>query len=186
MGTDIEVVSDQIELTPEQLDEAKERWPELDAAEQAKRMKLSVIAKARHAQIADPLTGRRVFGGPQPGSGRKSKKRAAEAIAELAQGTRQKEVIDGLFSGLDKNNSAAVRVSTAVKIVAIERDERELQLKEDEFDGQPKEELKAIVLKGMLRMLQRGDLSMADIAKAAMEDDDVIDVTAVEESSDAA
>jgi hypothetical protein len=171
VGTEIEIAPAQIELTPEQIAEAAERWPEHPEAEQRRRMNLSLIAKARHAQVADPTTGRRVFGGVQPGSGRKSKKRAAEAIAELAQGTRQKEVIDALFSGLDKGNSAAVRVATANKIVAIEREERELQLKEDEFDGQPKEELKGIVLKGLMRMVKQGDLSMSDIAKAAMEED---------------
>jgi hypothetical protein len=186
VGTEIEATGNgHIELTAEQIDEAAKRWPELSEAEQHRRMTLSVLAHQRHQQIADPATGRRVFGGPQPGSGRRSKKRAAEAIAELAQGNRQKEVIDALFSGLDQGNSASVRAATAKKIIDIEREERELQLKEDEFDGQSKDELKGMLAKGLVRMISNGELSVQDLMQAASESDkaeseivdaDVVDV----------
>lgn len=147
-----------IELTPEQIEEARERWPECSEAEQGRRMMLSIRARAKHEEIVDPATGRRAFGGPQPGSGRKPKKRVAEKIAELAQGERQKEVIDALFSGLDKKNSPAVRAATASKIISVEHQERELQLKEDEFQGMPKDELKRLVAAGFMRMIERGEM----------------------------
>jgi hypothetical protein len=147
-----------IELTPEQIEQARERWPDLDETEQKRRMTLSLRAKAKHDEIVDPETGRRAFGGPQPGSGRKPKKRVAEKIAELAQGERQKEVIDALFSGLHQDNSPAIRAATAAKIIGVEHQERELQLKEDEFQGMPKDELKRLVAAGFMRMIERGEM----------------------------
>lgn len=153
------VAEDPIELTSDQLAEAAERWPDESEGEQRRRMMLSIRAKAKHEIIADPATGRRVFGGPQPNSGRKSKKRAAETIADLAQGDRQKEVIDALFSGLAPSEDAAVRVRTAAKIVEIERDERELQLREDEFTGMPKDELQRLLANGLARMIERGEIT---------------------------
>lgn len=142
------------------LDEAVEKWPELaeKPRELQRRAKLSVTAQQRHRQVADPDTGRRVFGGPQPGSGRPRKQRVAERIAELASGERQKDVVDALFSGLSRRNSAAVRRDTAVKIVEIERRERELQIDEEVHETRPRDELEEKLAKTLAKLGERGEL----------------------------
>lgn len=139
-------------------EEALERWPDLPQEERERRRKLSEAATAKHEQIADPETGRRVFGGPQPGSGRPRKQRVAERVAELAQGDRQKEVVDALFSGLNRKNSSDVRRRTAEAIVRIEHKERELQMKEDEFSEKPKDELIEYLVGTLAKLSRRGEL----------------------------
>jgi hypothetical protein len=139
-------------------EEALERWPELEPEERERRRKLSEAASARHAQIIDPESGRRLFGGPQPGSGRPRKQRVAERVAELAQGPRQKEVIDALFAGLGKGNSSDTRRRTAEAIVRIEHQERELQMREDEFSEKPKDELLEYLIGLFAKLAARGEL----------------------------
>lgn len=114
-------------------EEARERWPDEPPRERRRRAALSVKAKERHAEVVDPDSGRRAFGGPQPGSGRPKRKRVAAAIAELAQTTRHKEVVDAMFSGLT-DPSKAVRVRTATQITNIEHKERELEMAEERHE----------------------------------------------------
>lgn len=138
-------------------EEAIEKWPDLEQGERERRRKLSIAAKERHNEIVDPETGRRKFGGPQPGSGRPRKKRAAEAIAERAQQEHDK-VARAIFSGLDPRNSPSVRVNTATKIIDIERKERELQLRESELDGKTDEEITELLINKLAEWTEAGKL----------------------------
>jgi hypothetical protein len=137
--------------------EALERWPDLEPEDRERRRKLSNKAKERHAQVADPQTGRRVFGGPQPGSGRPRKKRVAEAVAEKAT-EEQERVVNALFSGLKKSNDPKVRVATAEKIIKIEHKERELQLHEDSFQGKSEEDFREWLEDRLVGLSLAGDL----------------------------
>lgn len=161
-------------------EEALERWPDLPQVERERRRKLSEAASARHAQVVDEDTGRRLFGGPQPGSGRPRKQRVAERVADLAQGPRQKEVIDALFAGLSRGNSSDTRRRTAEAIVRIEHQERELQMREDEFSDKPKDELMEYLITLFAKLGARGELPDISSMLPARQEFDV-EATAVEQ-----
>lgn len=86
-------------------------------------------ARQLHQQI-DPETGRRLFGGPQPGSGRPRKKRAAEIVAEAAERSA-KDIIDAFKDALDPEQPASVRLQAAKQWLEVENREAALQLQED-------------------------------------------------------
>lgn len=86
-------------------------------------------ALALHKQV-DPVTGRRRFGGPQPGSGRPRKKRAAEMVAEAAQ-DEAKEITKVFKDLIDAKSPPAIRLAAAREWLAVENKEAELQLKEE-------------------------------------------------------
>lgn len=108
-------------------EEALEKWPEDTPEVRDGKRKRSEIARAKHMVIVDDDSGQRMLGGPQPRSGPKSKKDIAEAISELADGERQREIIDALFSGLSTEQSPAVRGKAAERIVNIANEQREIE-----------------------------------------------------------
>lgn len=120
---------------------------EITAAERERR---SLAAKAAFA------AGK--FGGAQPGSGRpKTKKSANEQVSLRIAGIADK-VFDALEAGLDPELSAGVRVNTAKEILKIERDNRELDLKEKTYEDMSAKELQDNLVEKLWRAVQSGNL----------------------------
>lgn len=159
---------EQCQITDE---EAAVRWPDwhdlTEKQQEAKRGRAEKAA-ARHMVVVDEDTGQRMLGGPQPGAGPKPKSRLGQYLAEEAQ-KRATDVRDALFSGLDKSEAAAVRVNTAVKIATLERDEADLQLREDELrrelEDKPRDEIQRMLSEGLAKALISGELSLDAILK---------------------
>lgn len=143
-------------------EEALERWPELPASERDRRRHLAELQRARHATVVDDETGQRMLGGYQPASQNTLRKSAMETIAELADGDRQKEVVDALFAPLAKTESAAVRGKGAREIVKIAAEHREVERRDrEELAKLGKEELIAKLVTGILGGEMAGDLMSA-------------------------
>lgn len=87
-------------------------------------------ARELHSRVVDPETGRRAFGGPQPNSGRPRHRRAGEKVAAAAQENAGK-IITALKDALDPEQPAAIRLQAGKTWLDIERQERELQLREE-------------------------------------------------------
>jgi hypothetical protein len=108
-------------------EEALELWPDLSPGERTRRRKLKETQKARYETVVDDETGQRMMGGPQHQGQGGIKKAVMEAVADLANGDRQKEVIDGLFSGLDRKEAPAVRGKAAERIIKITHEQIEVE-----------------------------------------------------------
>lgn len=151
-----------IELTSEQIEEARKRYPDASEAKAIHFMKLSVLANfKKHYTTPD---GRRLFGGAQPNAGRKATKRIGEAIVEAAQG-RHKEVVDAAFSALDSKEDASLRHKAAMNIARHEREERVLDMQEDEFARKTEDEVRSDAAKLLTALVQDGKISLDDIIK---------------------
>lgn len=115
------------------------------------------LARELHAQV-DPDTGRRRFGGSQPGSGRPRKVRAAELVAEEAQ-KEARNIAKVLKEAIEPNQPITVRVAAAKQWIEIENKEAELQLKEDrELRDLSHEELVARVSAMFITLQDSGQL----------------------------
>lgn len=141
---------------------ALERWPDLDDEQRERKRQHSVRgaiqAKLNHEIVADPESGRRAFGGPQPGAGRKRRLRVSEHIVELAETTKSRAIANAIFSGLDEHNDPKVRVRTAEVIAKMGMREAELKMAEDEFEGKPREQLLKLIAPALARMSAKGEL----------------------------
>lgn len=173
-----------IELTPTQLEEARAEYPELSDKARIHRKKLSVLAKLKH-QYVDPATGRAAFGGPQPNSGRRATKRIGEAIVEAAQ-SRHKEVVDAVFAPIDANSGAdpMQRHKAGMNIAKHEREERLLDMAEDEFARKTEDEVRNDAATLLAKLVMSGKLSMDDIKKGQekpidVESEDITDAEQV-------
>lgn len=119
-------------------EEALERWPDVAPQERARRKNLAEIAAARYATIVDDDTGQRMMGGAQPNSGKGGRKKSVvEKVAELADGERQKEVIDALFAPLASSEPAAVRGKGAERII-------KMRIEHEEMERRDREELRQL------------------------------------------
>lgn len=94
------------------------------------RQRRSELARRMNQEVVDPDTGRRKFGGPQPGSGRPRKKRASEIVAEHAQ-SQASEIIRVFDDAIDPEQPISIRLQAARQILDIEQKEAALQLEED-------------------------------------------------------
>jgi hypothetical protein len=112
--------------------EALELWPDLSETERARRRKLKETQKARYETVVDDEVGTRMMGGPQQQGQGGVKKAIMEAVADLANGERQKEVVDALFSGLDKKEAPAVRGKAAERIIKVTHEQLEVERKDRE------------------------------------------------------
>jgi hypothetical protein len=122
-----------------------------------------------HEIVVDEKTGRRKFGGPQPGAGRPRKRSAAdEMMKRLEKDDIRNGVVDALFGGTQvKNKTAAHRA--AERILQLEHRETELQLKEDAFDDLSKREAIALLAPIFAEFQRRGILPDFDINGSAVE-----------------
>lgn len=139
-------------------EEALRLWPDMDGRAREIKRTRTEMARARHQVVVDDETGERMFGGPQKGSGARSKRKLVEAIADLANNDRQKDVIDALFAPLASDN-LAVRGKGAERIVKIMADHEEQQRRDrDELRSLSKDELKTMLIEGILSSGMAPDL----------------------------
>lgn len=148
-----------IVLTPEQVEESRERWPDVPESQQLHNMRMSVWAKLRYQIEADPSTGRRVFGGAQPGGGRK--RELGNSLVETAE-RRQDEVMNAIFSALDEKLPAADRHKAGINIVREVRKDREADMREDAIDAASREDLLAEAVKILAGMVRSGEVDLSD------------------------
>ncbi len=146
-------------LTPEDLVAAAERWPDASPAKQRHWMKQSVLAKLRHQVVVDSTSGRRAFGGVQPGSGRK--KAMGDSLVAVAD-SRLKEIMDAIFSALDPKLAPEIRHKAGINILREVRKDRELDLKEDELDRASREDLVREAAIIMAEMARNGEIDLSD------------------------
>ncbi len=145
--------------------EALELWPDLSEGERTRRRKLKETQKARYETVVDDEVGTRMLGGPQKPQDT-VKKAVMEAVADLANGDRQKEVIDGLFSGLDKDAGPSVRGKAAERIIKITHEQIEVERRDREELRQLGEEELVDRLVGLLLGSGTGDKLIAALLKA--------------------
>lgn len=139
-------------------EDALMRWPDLDEAERARRRNLAEGAAARCATIVDDETGQRLLGGRQPAHNQKVKKSIVEVVVDLADGDRQREVLEALFAPLH-DSSSAVRGKGAERIINIKLAHEEEQRKDrEELRKLGRDELIARLAKGMLESGMMGEV----------------------------
>jgi hypothetical protein len=158
------------ELTEEELAIAAQRWPDKSLKRQIRNYQLKLRSEYFHQQDAGDGTGRRRFGGVQPGAGRKSKRKLGEAVLEYAEETAtQKRVRDAFDAGLTAKDDPALRVKTAVALTKAVQGEEALTMRREEIardlDKTPLEEVKRIAAEGILRSIQRGDITQDDLSR---------------------
>jgi len=148
-----------IVLTPEQVVEAQQRWPDETENQQRHYMRKSILAKLRHSVVLDPSTGRRAFGGAQPGSGRK--RELGNSLVDTAE-RRQDEIMNAIFSALDDKLPPEVRHKAGINIVREVRKDREADMREDALDTAAKEDLVSEAAKILAAMVRSGEIDLSD------------------------
>lgn len=121
------------------------------------RKRRSELAKALHNKV-DPVTGRKLFGGRQPGGGRPKKKRVTEVLNEKIENDAD-EIYRALKHGL-KSESDKISLQAARQMVDISIKEIEYQMKEDKgIDEMATEELIDLIYSGVHRLNASGEVT---------------------------
>lgn len=163
-----------IVLTAEQVEAARAEWPDKKPTQQAAFMKMRILAKLRHEIVADPVTGRRAFGGVQPGSGTPKKKRLDEQLVEAAD-RRVQEIIDAAFAPLSPDNKDLfARHKAAMNISKEAREIRKLELAEDDLERADNVEVKNLAVGVIADLIRSGELKLEDLS-ASIIDADVVE-----------
>lgn len=151
-----EIALGQVEISDE---EAASKWPNCSPEERERWRRMSMISRAKHSVVVDDETGQRWLGGSQP---RKNKVDVMATIVELADGERQKEIVDALFAPLDKSEPAAVRGKGAERIIRMKVEQAELERRDrEELRQLGKDELIDRLAKGIM-----GSSMGAELVKA--------------------
>lgn len=125
-------------------------------------------AKKNH-QAIDPVTGRRKFGGPQPGSGRPRKRRVTEVLNEKIEGEA-----DNIFYELknimtgSKSEANKLRAIQTMLEVATEESKFQQQEKKD-LDNMSAEDLVSLIEGSVAKLSENGDLNFDFIDSEAVE-----------------
>lgn len=165
-------------------DEAMRRWPNEEPRERERRRQLALRAAARYATVVDDETGQRLLGGKQP---RKNKVDVISTIVELADGERQKEIVDAIFAPLASTESAAVRGKGAERIIRMKVEQAELQRRDrEELRQLDKDDLIDRLAKGIMGSSMGVDLVKRLVASKVAPNGTPYDVDAVATSSDSA
>jgi hypothetical protein len=166
-----------IVLTPQESAEADRRWPDDEEKKRYLRMRQSVLARLKHSIVADPKTGRRLFGGPQPSNGGGYKMKTLGATLVHAVQDRQQEIVDAAFSPLARGNDPMDRHRAAMNLAKFEHEQRQQEILEDEYERKSAEEIKSEAVEMFLEMIRSGDLSLDDL-----EGREVVDAELVEDT----
>lgn len=155
------------ELTEEELAEARRDWPDVSERRQRHYMKMRLRARYLHSIPHPDDPTRRCLGGAQPNSGAK-KQKLGEALVEYAEREQtQKRVRDAFDAGLTARDDPALRVKTAVALARAVRDEDVLTMRREEIqrdvDKTPLDEVKRMLTEGLLRQIDRGDITPTDL-----------------------
>lgn len=158
----------QIELTERHLAYAQQRWPDASEKMQQYRMRQAIWVRFEHAKPHPEDPNRKKLGGPQPNSGRRVQKRIGEALVEAAQ-MRQKEIVDAAFAPLEPGNDAMTRHKAAMNLARHEREERAMDIVEDEYARKTQEDITREAAEVFAQMIRDGELSLEDIEGTATE-----------------
>lgn len=137
-------------------------------------MELSQEERERRRQVALDLhqrtreDGTRVFGGPQPGSGRPRLKTATETVAEKVAEKGQ-VIFDALMDGLAKDKPQYVRNDSARTLLTIEQKHLEnVREEERELEAMRRDELLDEVTELLVGLDRAGRLSLPVIEGRAL------------------
>lgn len=120
----------------------------------AERQRRSELAKELHGK-RDPITGRQLFGGPQPGSGRPRKKRVTESLNEHIE-QHADEIFESMLKAL-RSNKPFVSLQAAKQMVEVSQMEMVHQAREErQLEDTPTEELVEIVASRLARLAESG------------------------------
>lgn len=158
---------------------AAQRWSDKSASMQRYRMRQAIWARIQHSKPHPDDPTRSRLGGVQPGSGRKPTLRLGQAMVEAAQ-NRQREIVDAAFSALKPGLDEGLRHKAAMNIARLEREERQLEIVEDEYSRRTDDDVKRDFASRLADMIRKGDLSMDDIQDLAKAKQDVTDAEVVE------
>jgi len=118
-------------------------------------------ALAQHAKVHPDDPSRRLFGGPQPGSGPKRQKRATEVAAERI--ARQGNLMADAVIGAMRDTSPSIRLQGVRLGMEIEHREAELRLKEDRsLDEMSNAELVQMIVDAAIQARRSGALPIDD------------------------
>lgn len=138
------------------------RWPSETPRMQKYRVRQAIWARIQHRKPHPDDPGRRLLGGPQPGSGPKMRRRTGQALVEEAQ-KRQKEVIDAAFAPLAEDVDPMQRHKAAMNIVRNEREERVLDIAEDEYARKTTDEIRREAAQVLADMVRDGEIKIEEI-----------------------
>lgn len=119
--------------------------------------------RARRSELARRLHAEGKFGGPQPGSGRPRKQRAAQMVAEAAKERENAQLmIQALRDGLDpEKSSLPTRLQATRDWIKIEKDEDELQMKEEiAFEGLQRDQIARELAERLSKLVESGHLDV--------------------------
>jgi hypothetical protein len=159
-----------IELDERHWEYARRRWPKASTEMQAYRMRQSIWVRFEHQKPHPEDPNRRRLGGPQPNSGRRVNKRLGEALLEEAQ-RRQKEVIDAAFAPLSEDNDDWVRHKAAMRLAEHEREERKMEIIEDDYARRTDDDIRKEAAAVFLEMLASGEISLEDLSAGTVDGD---------------
>lgn len=163
----------EIELTEAHLSYGEKRWPDASDSMRRYRVRQVIWVRLQHQQPHPDDPNRKLLGGPQPNSGRKTaNKEIGRALVEAAQ-SRQKEVVDAAFSALDPREDASLRHKAAMNLAKHERDMAKEEREADLYARMTDAEVRRGFAEMLADMVRNGDLSIEDIG-------DIIDGTAEE------
>ncbi len=125
--------------------------------DESERKRRSELAKQLHER-RDPVTGRRLFGGSQKGSGRPKKRRATEIINDQIE-KNALEYFQRLHDIAMSKKADAVSIQAIQNLIAIANKETDIQVREDRnLDSTSTEELIELVASRYARLIESGKL----------------------------
>jgi preprotein translocase subunit SecD len=147
----------------------------------AERQRRSELAKQLHGK-RDPVTGRPLFGGKQPGAGRPRKRRATEVINEKIE-AHADEIWGRLLEVMRQKKSDQNALMAVKQMMEITNKETDIQAREEKsLEGTPTDELVEIVASRLARLAESGALPVdITISDADVVEDRSIGTTELEE-----
>lgn len=120
----------------------------------------------KNQQLVDPVTGKRKFGGPQPGAGRPKKRRVTEVLNEKIEGDAQLiyDELKGVLTGSDSegNKLKAIQIMLDTANQEIKYQQQEKKNLEELSD----EDLIRLIEDGVSTLSENGELSFDFTAEA--------------------
>lgn len=154
-----------IEITPELHAYALDRWPDVSDSMRAFRVRQTIWTRfmAMLPHPDDPS--RRKVGGAQPGSGGRTKRIGTTLMEAVRE--RQDEIVNAAFSAIDDKNDPGLRHKAAMNLAKLEREERMLEMAEDEHARKSAEELQREAAAMIAEMVRKGDVNLNDIIQGS-------------------
>lgn len=169
-----------IQLDERHMEYARARWPDASERMQQYRVRQTIWVRFEHRKPHPDDPTRRRLGGPQPNSGRRVTKAIGAAIVEHFEG-RQKEVLDAIAAPLDPNSGASAmeRHKAGMNIAKHAREERAMEIVEDEYARKTDDDVALEFAREMAQMVRSGELSLQDIQRMADAEGEVVEEQSV-------